>query len=179
MIETGLQKFLECVKNSKDVRVTQSVLTSLEKIARNRKSDLFMPVIIQIIEFIRDLDLVRSIMSKGELPNIVCSLYETYPKDKQSQQQYMNSLIMMANSHWIADVIIGYIGRFLLESVDVMKLKVLDVLSQYSSTAGFIIELNGITILGELLSKNPPNDQAFLILNIGKKLFRVKEANQS
>ena len=73
-----------------------------------------MPTIIQIMEFIRDLDLVRSIMSKGQLPHIICNLYETYPKDKVSQQQYMNALIMMANSHWIADVIVGYIGRFLL-----------------------------------------------------------------
>lgn len=34
-----------------------------------------MPVIIQIIEYIRDLDLVRSIMSKGELPHIICNLF--------------------------------------------------------------------------------------------------------
>lgn len=52
-------------------------------------------------------------------------------------------------------------------------------MSQYSSTAGFVIELNGINILGEMLGKNPSAEQLFLILNIGKKLFRVKEANQS
>lgn len=45
----------------------------------------------------------------------------------------------MANSYWIADVIVGCIGKFLLESIDVMKLKVLDALSQYSSSAGFLI----------------------------------------
>lgn len=86
----------------------------------------------------------------------------------------------MANCHSIADIIATLIGKTLLEiPPDTLKLKVLDALSQYSSTAGFIIELNGITILADMLKSHPPVDQCLLILNIGKKLFRVKEASNS
>lgn len=66
-----------------------------------------MPVVIEIIEHVKDMDLVRSIMSKGELPNVICTVYDTIPKDKESQQHYMNCIMVMANSHLIADVIIS------------------------------------------------------------------------
>lgn len=67
-------------------------------------------------------------MSRGELSNIICDVYPKLPKDKASQEHITNCLIMMANSHWIADIIITYIGKLLLESPDTHKLKILDAL---------------------------------------------------
>lgn len=107
-------KLVECVTSSKDVRVTAEIVFVLEKIAIKRKSDIFMPMIIEIIENVKDIDIIRSVMSRGELSNIICDVYSKMPKDKVSQEHITNCLIMMANSHWIADIIITYIGKILL-----------------------------------------------------------------
>jgi hypothetical protein len=42
---------------------------------------------------------------------MICDVYPQLSKDKDYQDHLTNCLIMMAASHWIADIIITYIGK--------------------------------------------------------------------
>ena len=127
-----LVKLCDCLKVCKDVKVSQGIITRLEKISLKRKSNVFDSLLVLVVDEIKDDDLVRSIMSKGELGGILCDLSSEMKLNPDLWRNYLHALSVMSSSLVLCNTIVSKVGILLLESpIDAPKLKVLSGISQY------------------------------------------------